>query len=932
MSRSQPAQPNTNQARMNRSMTPVQAHSATNSLRARWRSSSLTLMLLCLGLGQVLPAHAQKQLPPIINEALPNPPTLEVSHSPATFVPGQSYSMSWLATGSGVSISYVCTSAGTGYKASGTVSGLSGSLTGIADAAWAAYPTTCTWTARNGGGSEVAGDYLVTQAPKLVNGSSVGAVSVPTSMVAGRSYSASVSMTNTGTSTWQPGVWKLGSQGPMDNTIWGTNRIALSAPVVPGASTTFNFTVTAPATAGTANFQWGMLQEGEAWFGPTTGARTITITAPPPAASISASHSPATLTAGQTFAMSWSSSNASSVSYSCSNSSGVVLSGSNLATSGTLNNTAQASWVNNAPRCTWSATGTGGNGSASDTLTTNPAGATISASHSPATLTAGQTFSMTWSSSNASSVSYSCSNSSGVVLSGSNLATSGTLNNTAQASWVNNAPRCTWNATGTGGNGSASDTLTTNSVLLTISASHNPAPLVAGQAFSMSWSSTNATSVSYSCSNGGGLVLSGSSQSASGSVSATALAGWSNDAPQCTWTATNGSSSVTARDILTTSALPAAPVINGVTRNPATLVAGSPFTVSWSSSNATSMAYTCTPNGGSAGYNNSASNLAASSNFSDTAAASWGGTSSTCVWTATGAGGATAKYTETVTTTVPVVAEVVTYVHTDGLGSPVAKSDANGNLISGSRTRYEPYGATAAGATPTIGFTGHVNDAATGLIYMQQRYYDPYAGRFLSTDPVLTDGNTGSSFNRYVYANNNPYKYIDRDGRESEPFQMSHLLDLPWVNLVVTTFQTTGTAAADLSAFGIAKGTGDKALEGVANNALASHQDAALGLALGLISRKPKYTPGGKFSPSVKKLVAERANNTCQYCGTKTVPAKKSEKGVTPPKNEGQTDHVDPASNGGPNSPENAAHACRKCNRDLSNTPKDPPPPPPPEK
>jgi hypothetical protein len=48
---------------------------------------------------------------------------------------------------------------------------------------------------------------------------------------------------------------------------------------------------------------------------------------------------------------------------------------------------------------------------------------------------------------------------------------------------------------------------------------------------------------------------------------------------------------------------------------------------------------------------------------------------------------------------------------------------------------------------------------------MQQRYYDPVAGRFLSIDPVTTDANTGGSFNRYAYANNNPYKYIDPDGR-----------------------------------------------------------------------------------------------------------------------------------------------------------------------
>jgi len=48
---------------------------------------------------------------------------------------------------------------------------------------------------------------------------------------------------------------------------------------------------------------------------------------------------------------------------------------------------------------------------------------------------------------------------------------------------------------------------------------------------------------------------------------------------------------------------------------------------------------------------------------------------------------------------------------------------------------------------------------------MQARYYDPVIGRFYSNDPV---GFTGPphSFNRYAYVANNPYKYIDPDGRE----------------------------------------------------------------------------------------------------------------------------------------------------------------------
>lgn len=85
---------------------------------------------------------------------------------------------------------------------------------------------------------------------------------------------------------------------------------------------------------------------------------------------------------------------------------------------------------------------------------------------------------------------------------------------------------------------------------------------------------------------------------------------------------------------------------------------------------------------------------------------------------------------------------------------------------------------------------------------------------------------------------------------------------------------------------------------------------------------KGKYTQGGRFSRSTKKATAERANNRCEYCSTETVQAKKSERGITPPKNEGQTDHVEPRAHGGDNSPENAAHSCRECNRRHSDNPK----------
>ena len=48
---------------------------------------------------------------------------------------------------------------------------------------------------------------------------------------------------------------------------------------------------------------------------------------------------------------------------------------------------------------------------------------------------------------------------------------------------------------------------------------------------------------------------------------------------------------------------------------------------------------------------------------------------------------------------------------------------------------------------------------------MQARYYDPVIGRFYSNAPVgWTPANPVMSFNRYLYVNNNPYKYTDPNG------------------------------------------------------------------------------------------------------------------------------------------------------------------------
>ena len=116
----------------------------------------------------------------------------------------------------------------------------------------------------------------------------------------------------------------------------------------------------------------------------------------------------------------------------------------------------------------------------------------------------------------------------------------------------------------------------------------------------------------------------------------------------------------------------------------------------------------------------------------------------------------------------PVIAKKVTFVHTDILGSPVAETDESGNELW--REHYKPFGEkienSPESANNNVGYTGHIHDRDTGLTYMQARYYDPVIGRFYSNDPIgFRDIH---SFNRYAYANNNPYKYIDPDGRSAK--------------------------------------------------------------------------------------------------------------------------------------------------------------------
>jgi RHS repeat-associated protein len=107
--------------------------------------------------------------------------------------------------------------------------------------------------------------------------------------------------------------------------------------------------------------------------------------------------------------------------------------------------------------------------------------------------------------------------------------------------------------------------------------------------------------------------------------------------------------------------------------------------------------------------------------------------------------------------------DTVTYVYTDPQGTPLAEADSSGNITA--TFDYTPYGTVAMGSPPTgLGYTGHVNDAETNLVYMQHRYYDSATGRFLSTDAAPPIAGELSYMNRYAYVGNNPITRDDPSG------------------------------------------------------------------------------------------------------------------------------------------------------------------------
>ncbi|AMC99899.1 SpvB/TcaC N-terminal domain-containing protein [Halomonas chromatireducens] len=106
----------------------------------------------------------------------------------------------------------------------------------------------------------------------------------------------------------------------------------------------------------------------------------------------------------------------------------------------------------------------------------------------------------------------------------------------------------------------------------------------------------------------------------------------------------------------------------------------------------------------------------------------------------------------------------VQYHLADHLGSSHVVINADGGWIN--REEYFPYGETSFGsfARKRYRFVGKERDEESGLYYQGARYYAPTLARWMSCDPAGDiDG-----LNLYRYGRDNPLRFVDPGGMESE--------------------------------------------------------------------------------------------------------------------------------------------------------------------
>jgi hypothetical protein len=128
-------------------------------------------------------------------------------------------------------------------------------------------------------GNDSYDNYLTTTNTLTIGNNNANYISfsnIPSLVAPGQVFSVSITMRNTGTSTWTCCNYKLGD--PRDGSSpFSPTRVVVPSSVSPNTDVTFTFAVTAPSTMGQYSFQWRMVLEGVAWFGGLTPQFVINV-------------------------------------------------------------------------------------------------------------------------------------------------------------------------------------------------------------------------------------------------------------------------------------------------------------------------------------------------------------------------------------------------------------------------------------------------------------------------------------------------------------------------------------------------------------------------------------------------------------------------------------------------------------------------------
>ena len=140
------------------------------------------------------------------------------------------------------------------------------------------------------------------------------------------------------------------------------------------------------------------------------------------------------------------------------------------------------------------------------------------------------------------------------------------------------------------------------------------------------------------------------------------------------------------------------------------------------------------------------------------------------------------------------------FYHGDHLGSTSVITNQSGDLVE--ETFYEPFGAIIGGGE--IGrftYEGREFSELTGDYDFRFRKYNPEIGVFTQPDALIPNVYDPQSLNRYRFERNNPYRYVDKDGKFAIAAPLLIAAGFGFAGGAITYFATTSPSERTVGGF-----------------------------------------------------------------------------------------------------------------------------------